>query len=285
MKVFVSWSGERSGRIANTLVTWLPRVIQVLKPWVSSDSIDAGARWNDEVGRALEELQCGVICLTPENLSSPWILFEAGALSKAVSASRVIPYLLGFEPRDLKGPLSQFQAVRTDEAGTFRLLTALNNASGQPLISSDAISETFQVWWPRLESQIQQIVSSPSSQPAVPSRSIEDMMGEVLELLRAQRLPQETLESREDNMSLPVTERTIGSIVRSLRTKRRWSHGELANRTGISRETLHRIESGEFLPTEKALRQLGAAFGVDLFAFVDPSHDVAPNTEGTEPLA
>jgi DNA-binding XRE family transcriptional regulator len=281
MKVFISWSGERSGRLANLLVTWLPRVIQALKPWVSSNSIDAGARWNDEVARALEELQCGVICLTPENLASPWILFEAGALSKAVSASRVIPYLLGFEPRELQGPLSQFQAVRADEGGTFRLLTALNNASGQPPVPPDALSETFQVWWPRLESQIEQLVlSSPGSQPVVPSRSVEDMMGEVLELLRSQRLPQEVPDSREEHVSLPVSERTIGSVVRSLRTKRRWSPGELAARAGISKDELLRIESGAILPSENVLRQLGAAFGVDLFAFVD---SVVPNQEGTEP--
>ena len=257
----------------------------MLKPWVSSDSIDAGARWNDEVGRALEELQCGVICLTPENLSSPWILFEAGALSKAVSASRVIPYLLGFEPRDLKGPLSQFQAVRTDEAGTFRLLTALNNASGQPLISSDAISETFQVWWPRLESQIQQIVSSPSSQPAVPSRSIEDMMGEVLELLRAQRLPQETLESREDNMSLPVT----GSVqlVQSFVLCERSGAGPMVNLL-IAREFQGKLcielRAASSCPPKRHCVSWEPHSGRPV-RIVDPSHDVAPNTEGTEPLA
>jgi ribosome-binding protein aMBF1 (putative translation factor) len=107
-------------------------------------------------------------------------------------------------------------------------------------------------------------------------------MGEVLELLRSQRLPQEVPDSREENVSLPVSERTIGSVVRSLRTKRRWAPGELAGRAGISREELSAIESGAIRPSEIALRQLGAAFGVDLFAFVD---HVTPNPEGTEPAA
>ena len=98
MRVFISWSGSRSNSLATFLEQWIPRVIQVVEPWVSSASIDPGTRWSDEVSRALEDLQFGILCLTPENLTSPWILFEAGALSKIVLKSHVVPYLFGFEP-------------------------------------------------------------------------------------------------------------------------------------------------------------------------------------------
>jgi hypothetical protein len=67
MKVFLSQSGERSKIIALALRQWLPDVIQSLEPWVSSEDIDAGVRWNNEVTKELSETRFGIICLTREN--------------------------------------------------------------------------------------------------------------------------------------------------------------------------------------------------------------------------
>lgn len=44
MKVFLSWSGERSRLVATALHEWLPQVINAVEPFISSN-IDAGARW------------------------------------------------------------------------------------------------------------------------------------------------------------------------------------------------------------------------------------------------
>ena len=117
MKVFISWSGHRSGAVASALQLWIPRVIQFVRPWISSQSIDAGSRWSSEIAGALEETRLGVICLTSENLSSPWILFEAGALSKAVTETLVIPYLLDFEARELERSTSSVSGCYGGRSG------------------------------------------------------------------------------------------------------------------------------------------------------------------------
>jgi hypothetical protein len=46
------------------------------------------------------------VCLTPDNIDSPWIHFEAGALSRALESAKLCPLLFGMDPTDLTGRLS-----------------------------------------------------------------------------------------------------------------------------------------------------------------------------------
>ena len=109
MKVFISWSGDRSRQVAEALRDWLPQVLQFVEPWLSARDIDKGARWGAEVASELSASQFGILCVTPENQSAPWLLFEAGALSKQVEQSRVTPYLFKIRPSDLKHRLPSFR--------------------------------------------------------------------------------------------------------------------------------------------------------------------------------
>ena len=72
--------------MALVLGDWLPSVIQ---------DIDKGTRWGQDLGEALGSLGVDILCLTPENVVSPWINFEAGVRSKSLDNARVMPFLLG----------------------------------------------------------------------------------------------------------------------------------------------------------------------------------------------
>lgn len=89
MKIFISWSGDRSELLAKALRDWFPLVLHYVDPWLSQSDIQAGERWGIEVAKELETCNFGVICVTKENLNSPWILFEAGALAKSMQDGRL----------------------------------------------------------------------------------------------------------------------------------------------------------------------------------------------------
>lgn len=104
MKLFICWSGERSREIAVFLRNWLPTVHQNIEPFMSEEDVGSGTRWRGSLVSELATTEFGIICLTPDNLTAPWLHFEAGALSKLPKA-RVSPVLYQLKPSDIRGPL------------------------------------------------------------------------------------------------------------------------------------------------------------------------------------
>lgn len=119
VKIFISWSGAASGQLASALYHWIPQAIHAVRVWMSAEDLAIGVNWLEELQQKLQSAQLGILCLTPENLSSPWLLFEAGAIARTLEKKRVCPYLLGLSPEGLTFPLAQFQAATADQAGTF----------------------------------------------------------------------------------------------------------------------------------------------------------------------
>jgi TIR domain len=97
VKIFISWSGEASHAVAIALRDWLPSVLQAVEPYVSSEDIEKGARWNAEIAQQLNNTEFGIVCVTRSNVGSPWLNFEAGALSKSVDTSHVSPSSLSLD--------------------------------------------------------------------------------------------------------------------------------------------------------------------------------------------
>jgi hypothetical protein len=189
METFISWSGPRSRMAAEALRKWLPGIVQSVEPWVSGADIEAGARWHQALSVRLNQCNFGVICLTPENVQSPWLLYEAGALSKSVEGSSVVPYLLGLRKADVAGPLAHFQSVEADLEGTFALLQAINAVIarlGERPLSDEVLRRAFELWWPQLNEWLQSALALvvPSSKPAE-ARNSEEMLHELVENTRS----------------------------------------------------------------------------------------------------
>src|SRR5262245_14030237 len=121
MNVFISWSGPLSKAFGELLGTWLPDVIQRVKPWLSSQDIDKVSLWPTEINEALSTT-VGISCVTQENKDAPWLLFEAGALQKGLTKARVCPLLIDLEKKDLEPPLSLFNLTSLDKQDIWQLM-------------------------------------------------------------------------------------------------------------------------------------------------------------------
>ena len=185
MKVFISWSGDLSKTLAEILREWLPGVIQAVKPYYSPDDITKGARWSNEIGKELEECRVGLICLTRDNLEAPWIMFEAGALSKKLDESRVCPILFGLGSTDVQGPLVQFQLAQFDKSDMRRVVKMINTALGDSALDDAVLDSVFEMWWPKLKGQVDSTLSTSSATASTSLRSERDLLEEILKLSRS----------------------------------------------------------------------------------------------------
>jgi TIR domain len=185
MKIFISWSGEQSKRIAEILKKWIPGVIQAVKPYYSPDDIAKGTRWNSEVGKELEASKIGIICLTQDNLQAPWIMFEAGALSKNIDKSKVCPLLFGVEPTDIQGPLIQFQAAKFEKDEIHKVIKMINAELGESKLASEVLDSVFEMWWPKLKEWIEVELSANAKSNSPSARSEREILEEILQLTRS----------------------------------------------------------------------------------------------------
>jgi len=190
MKVFISWSGERSKAIAEALRDWLPSVVQSVRPWLSLADIDKGTRWRTEIAEQLEQCRIGIICLTPENLSSQWLLFEAGALSKIQGQSYVCTFLHELVPTDVRDPLAQFQHTVAEKEDIKNLVMTINRAQGENANPEAQVERVFEWGWDELSGLIQTVPALPVD--SIAKRSDSELIEEILGLVRAQARTEQT---------------------------------------------------------------------------------------------
>jgi hypothetical protein len=159
MKVFISWSGTRSREIAECLKDKLSLILQTTTFFVSSKDINSGTLWRTKVAEELLTSEFGIICLTKDVISKPWILFEAGALSNKKN-TLVVPLCFGFSPLSIpfENPLSAYQGAEYSE-GTLKDIIGKLNSLSEYSRPQNSLNKLFELIFPSLNKKIQELIS------------------------------------------------------------------------------------------------------------------------------
>ena len=190
IKVFLSWSGDTSRQVAKILKEWLPVIFQQIDPWMSEKDIEAGARWQEEILKNLSESHFGIICITPDNLSSKWLHFEAGALVKHLPEAvppKVVPLLYKVSLTELEGPLSMFQAKYVlSKDDMLSVIESIYNSFEGEKTSLKVIRKSFKSNWGDLQKELKNIKPIPPKDKKKDQIEIteilENVLGELKEL-------------------------------------------------------------------------------------------------------
>lgn len=188
MKIFISWSGSKSQEVAKILKQWIPCVIQSVEPYFSSADIDKGARWSTDIAKELQDASFGILCVTKENLSSSWLNFEAGALSKSIDQSKVCPFLVDLKPSDIQNsPILQFQMTSATKEDVLKLFESINANLGEKQLNETVLSTTFDTFWPKIDEALQSVTEKNTTNNTI---TLEEKnlqpLEEILELVRYQ---------------------------------------------------------------------------------------------------
>lgn len=208
--VLISWSQDRSKRLAELLAEWLPQVFQAIEPWLSQHNISGESVWAGQLSTALTNIELGIFCITAENVESPWINFEAGALASK-DQSRIFILLLDHSPEDIKGPLTMYQLRTVSKDTVYNIVKECRDAlSDKSTISQDVLRKSFEKWWPEFDEKLSAIKQSKSGIKST-TRDPDDMIPEILNIVR---------DIRKSNITAlgesPFTPAVIGKWIKTI---------------------------------------------------------------------
>ena len=184
--VFLSWSGKKSQAVAKVFHDWIRRFIQDCEPWMSSEDIDIGKPWREELNKLLDPSRksVGIFVLTKQNVLRPWVLFEYGRLS-ARENSLCPPLCCDFRPADITGPLGELQGAVADKGGILSMFKSIDRHLGTG-VGEALLTETYDSQWERFEPVLSAALGTEDAEGDAPvARDTRDMVEEILERVRA----------------------------------------------------------------------------------------------------
>jgi len=170
--------------MAEYLSKWIKHVVQASHPWVSSRDIDSGSVWVNELNEKIKDSAVGIICITGDNKDKPWLLFEAGALSKGLSSNRVCTFLVDVKPGDLTDPLALFQHTLPNKESVCGMIKVINSAMGDRALTEVILLEIFDNYWDKFKENYDKIKCNSEPEEFVETRKVEDFLTEILENTR-----------------------------------------------------------------------------------------------------
>ena len=184
-EIFLSWSKSASRAAAEAFRDFLPQLLPGVKPWLSSLDIEKGTGWFASISDQLARSRACLLLITPENVGSSWLYYEAGAVSLAFKGSRVFPYLLGVKPGELGAtPLGQYQVTLFDREDTKKMIHDLNKTLERP-IHETVLSSAFDGVWPKLQRKLVKIpltkpADTPPAAPPAPPPALSPLAIQIL---------------------------------------------------------------------------------------------------------
>lgn len=154
--VFLSWSGELSRCVALLFRDFMNELFTTSDiTFISCEDIKLGQKWAEILFKHLENDNLGIVFVTKENLTAPWLHYEFGALSKE-AFSRVIPVLIDLNRNDVDDtPIGQFQsAISIKKENICKLMTGICKHI-KPSIRSKTLSRRFKKNWNKLRRDIE----------------------------------------------------------------------------------------------------------------------------------
>lgn len=196
MDLFLSWSTERSKKLASIFNKWVTKVIPQLDVYYSPDDIQPGERWSDSIKGGLKGNPMGIFFVVEENIVQPWLNFEAGAISNQVGNTNVIPLLHDIDPSRITGPLTQFQAISYSKEDLRRLINLINlNITDVRKIDQLILNDIFEKWYPDFERQYETFKKeNPSPDVKEVSGTLDEdgQLSEILSILRSMERNKDT---------------------------------------------------------------------------------------------
>ena len=161
MDVLISWSKAQSQEIASVFHGWIPKVLPGVNPWMSNWDVGKGKEWFSELHGLLAGAKLCIICVTRENVRSPWLYYEAGAIAGKGENVRVCPYLIDVDVRMLSdGPLGKFQCMTATKNDTLSLISSLNKVLDDTRRHNEQIlAGNFETQWPGFEAELSRVLA------------------------------------------------------------------------------------------------------------------------------
>jgi len=173
--IFISFSKQHTNRVGTIFKSVLDQLYDQknVSTFLSSKSLFYGDDFRDEIARNLSIARCGISILTPENkLSSPWLMYEAGALAIKAreNGGKLLPFLFCRERQDVESPLTQIQSPEyqpddhNNQKDIIEFFQAINKTLSDNNKLSDSEIRTFIVdlWNESLKSDLELIASDMS---------------------------------------------------------------------------------------------------------------------------
>jgi hypothetical protein len=188
LQVFISWSGERAHAVSKVIKTWLPDVVRNAEPWLSSEDLQKGLQWLPELNKNLSTTGFGLLVLTAENKNAPWLVFEAGVISKALPDKHCCPLLCDLKQTDVSGPLAQFQGTTlTSKEDMLKLVRTMNDASGTSKVDEERLGKWFNMAWEDFSKKTGDIINARTTAPSAAAKAgptERELIEEVLQTVR-----------------------------------------------------------------------------------------------------